>query len=284
MQLPILLKDIRGKLEAAGIENAALDARLLVQHALGFSPEDMISSREITLSETQIGGIDALVRRRLEREPVSRILGRREFWGLNFFLSEETLDPRPDSETLIESALEILHARKDEPLCFLDLGTGTGCLLLALLSEFPAARGVGLDISADAVATAKKNAAQLSMDNRAEFFAMSWGNFFPKEKFDLVISNPPYIPDADIPGLAPEVLRFDPHRALAGGGDGLGCYRSIAERIGGFLIPGGFAVLETGWDQAEEVSEILRLARFSDVQIRKDISGNNRCVYGRFLP
>lgn len=280
--LAAYLQKLRSRLEAAGVENPGLDARLLVQHVLGFSPEDMISARDLTLSESQIQEIDSLIGRRIAREPVSRILGAREFWGMTFFLSKETLDPRPDSETLIETAAEILGDRKNETLRFLDLGTGTGCLLLSLLSEFPAATGTGIDISRDAAYTAEKNAKNLGFENRAEFLSASWNDFPQEKKYDLVVSNPPYIPDDEVSRLAPEVSRFDPHCALAGGSDGLDCYRRIAVLAPGFLVSGGGLILETGWNQAGDVSEILRLAGFRDMQIRKDLSGHNRCVFARF--
>jgi release factor glutamine methyltransferase len=214
----------------------------------------------------------------VDREPVSRILGRREFWSLDFHLSPATLDPRPDSETLIDEALAGIPDRK-APLSVLDLGTGTGCLLLALLSELPNAAGTGIDRSEEAVATATANARRLGFGQRARFAAGDWGAGL-SERFDLVVSNPPYIPEAEIETLAPEVVRFDPLAALAGGPDGLDAYRTIVAQLSNLLKSNGKVIFEVGAGQAADVAALLVTAGFSGIGTRRDLAGVERAVFG----
>ena len=228
-----------------------LDARLLLAHALGLNRNDLIRDPARAIDD---GVYRTLLARRLAREPLALIVGRREFWSLEFQVSPVTLVPRPDSETLIEAALAAF-AGKPAPARVLDLGTGTGCLLLALLSEFPSAFGIGLDRGPAAAALAKANAAHLGMASRAAFLAGDWAAPLAG-RFDLIVSNPPYIPSADIPLLMPEVAGHEPRSALDGGTDGYDAYRAIIADLNNRLAPGGIAVLELGQGQAISVVDI----------------------------
>jgi len=271
------------QLRAAGIESARLDARILAGAAWGLGRDQLLCRADDPVGAEALERFDALLARRLAREPVSRILGRREFWSLDFGLSAETLDPRPDSETVIEAALDALGGRPE--IDILDLGTGTGCLLLALLSELPAARGLGLDLSAGAVTVATANAARLDLAGRARFECRDWrdglGGRLTPAHFGLVVANPPYIPRGEIAGLAPEVARFEPAAALDGGADGLDAYRCLALQLPGLLIPGGNAVFEVGAGQAAAVSALLDAAGLTVSDLRRDLAGIERCVIAR---
>jgi len=250
-------------LREAGVESAELDARLLVAYACGLSHEDLVAqvSREMSRDERQ--RLDDLVRRRRSREPVSRVLGTRAFWSHDFAIGPATLDPRPDTETLIELALELVAEgqRMDEPLAIADIGTGSGCILLSLLSELPHAWGVGGDLSPEALCLAVANARALGLAARARFVRASWLDGLAGP-FDLVVANPPYIPSAEIASLSPEVALYDPVLALDGGGDGLEAYRGIAARLADVLAPGGWAVFEVGEGQAHPVAELFSRAGF----------------------
>ncbi|UEM19703.1 peptide chain release factor N(5)-glutamine methyltransferase [Skermanella mucosa] len=273
-----VMRHAEGLLREAGIDTPDLDARLLTGAALGMTREHMLIHATARLNQPQVGRVLGFVARRVAREPVSRILGRREFWSLDFTLSPATLDPRPDSETVVEEALAGV-ADRQAPLSVLDLGTGTGCLLLAILSELPQAAGLGIDRSEEAVETAAANARRLGLGRRARFAAGDWALGI-EERFDLVISNPPYIPDGDIDALAPEVTRFDPAAALAGGPDGLDAYRAIVAQLPGVLKPGGRVILEVGFGQSTDVSALLGTAGFGRVGARKDLGGVERVVFG----
>lgn len=233
----------------------------------------------------QRGPLDATARdslsryaaRRLAGEPVWRILGEREFWGLPFRLAAATLEPRPDTETLVEAAVATLKHRRQEPLAILDLGTGTGCLLIALLSEFPRARGVGVDLSEEACATARGNAARNGVTERAVIRQGTWTQGLT-ERFDLVVSNPPYIATAEIATLSESVRDHDPHLALDGGADGLACYRELAALLPEALAPGGLAVLEVGAGQALDVVSIMTPAGLRHAGTRRDLGGHERAL------
>jgi release factor glutamine methyltransferase len=221
--------------------------------------------------------LDAYAARRLAGEPVWRILGEREFWGLPFRLSPATLEPRPDSETLVEAALAALKHRRDEPLAILDLGTGTGCLLIALLSEFRAAHGIGVDLSEDACAMARGNAALNGVAQRAVIQQGEWTRGL-SERFDLIVSNPPYIPTAVIATLSAAVREHDPPLALDGGGDGLACYRALAASLPDALAPGGVAVLEIGAGQGPDVTALMSAAGLRFAGSRRDLGGHERAL------
>jgi len=220
-----------------------------------------------------------MLSRMIAREPLSRIVGRREFWGLEFVLSADTLDPRPDSESMVEAVLSRL-ADRTQPYRFLDLGTGTGCLLLALLSEFPQANGVGVDVAAGAASTARRNAKRLGLSDRAYFAVGDWARAIAGG-FDAVVANPPYIPTRAIPELPPEVRDSDPRRALDGGSDGLAAYRAIAADLLRLLRPDGLFAAEIGLGQAEAVALILAQNGLAIEGFAADLGGVIRCVVAR---
>ena len=247
---------LRHKLQDADIPNAEREARWLL---------DAIS----------VDKIPDAIRRRLTGEPLSRIIGHQEFWGLNFELSPDTLDPRMDTETLIQAALD--RFRGSPPQRILDIGTGTGCILITLLHEWPETTGVATDISAGALETARKNARLNGVADRAEFIRTSWtaGVTGP---FDLVVSNPPYIPTAVIPNLDENVQNYDPILALDGGADGLDAYRIILTEIKTLLNPGGIVLFEIGYDQAETMPRIVEESGATPENIIRDSGGNPRVV------
>lgn len=264
-------------LRRAGIETPALDARVLVCAALELSRESLLTRGETLVSAAGARRLADYVSRRAAGEPVARILGRREFWSLEFSLGPETLVPRPETETLIEAALADFPDR-DDALRVLDLGTGSGCLLLALLSERPRATGLGIDISDGALDIARVNAARLGLQDRAEFRGGDFARDPLDERFDVVLSNPPYIPEGDIDRLTREVARFEPRRALSGGEDGLAAYRALALRLPLLLGPRGRAYLEIGAGQADDVSMIVSTVGLRVVASRDDLAGIARCL------
>jgi release factor glutamine methyltransferase len=270
-----------GALRAAGKEMPELDARLLLCHAAGLNHEAYVASPDVPLSEDAASHFDAMIERRLKGEPVSRILGAKEFYGRSFAVDVHTLDPRPDTETLIEAVLDTLarEGRREEKLRILDLGTGTGCILLTLLAELPLAQGVGSDVSAGALDVARRNVRDVGVGDRASFVAGDW--FKPIEgSFDIVVSNPPYIASAEIARLSREV-GYDPLLALDGGEDGLEAYRRIASGVARVLCPGGLVFLEIGETQGEAVLGLLRDAGLeieAGRSIWADLAGRQRCV------
>lgn len=270
-----LLQAATRRLIEEGNDTPRLDARLLLAHALGV--QDRLHGREddpVTLEERE--RYAEFLARRIRGEPVSRILGSREFWSLEFDLSPATLDPRPDSETLIDTLLEIYQDRS-RAYRILDLGTGTGCLLLAALSEFPNAEGVGVDIQAECIEVASQNAEKLCLSTRARMIHSRWADNVTGP-FDIVLSNPPYIPTSDIGTLQPEVQFHDPMQALDGGVDGLGAYRNIAECLNSILGEDGRAVLEFGEGQGQKISRIMEASGHIVDGFRKDLAGIERCI------
>lgn len=261
-------KAIALALKRAGIADFTFEARILIEDLAGGSdPIDQAAATRLN---------DALARR-LAGEPLWRILGAREFWGLSFSLSPATLEPRPDSETLIEAALSHLAARRHDELRMLDLGTGTGCLLIATLREFPQAGGLGIDLSPDAVATASGNAARNGVAGRAAFRQGDWTAGI-EESFDLILSNPPYIGSGEIAGLDRAVREHDPLLALDGGADGLAAYRALAVALPRHLKPGGLAILEIGAGQEEAVVALMRQAGLDHLDSRRDLGGHIRAL------
>ncbi|MCR9178179.1 MAG: peptide chain release factor N(5)-glutamine methyltransferase [Alphaproteobacteria bacterium] len=260
-------------LAGAGIDTARLDARLLLGHVLG---REVWPHDSAALSVPDRRAFDALLARRLAHEPVSRILGRRGFWSLEFEVTPDTLVPRPDSETLIEAAIDAF-ADRTPPSRILDLGTGTGCLLLAALSVFPDARGLGLDSSAAAIAIARANAALNELTERAEFAIGNWSDV-DCEPSDLILSNPPYIATPELAGLDPEVRDHDPSAALDGGPDGLGAYRSLSVVIPQFLASDGIAILELGAGQEAAVAQLMADTGLTVLGIRPDLAGTARAL------
>lgn len=260
-------------LRAAAIENPRLEARLLLAEATGKDLAGLLRDSAALVPAAQALQFGGMLRRRLAREPMAYILGRQGFWTLDLAVSPATLIPRADSETIVEAALEASPA----PARVLDLGTGTGCLLLAVLSERPAAFGVGVDVSPGAAALAAGNAAGNGLAGRAAFLAGDWGGALA-ERFDLILSNPPYIESADIPGLMPDVAAHEPGSALDGGADGLAAYRLIVAALPGLLAPGGIAVLELGQGQRAAVTD-LALAQGLVVRgCRADLGGIDRAL------
>lgn len=266
----------------AGLDGAAGDARFLLLHALGITSTDLALSGNEPIGERGAARLGEAVERRLSGEPVARILGEWEFWGLPFVLNAATLVPRPDTETVVEAALA-LHPTRDRPLRVLDLGTGSGCILVSLLSEWGHAYGIGLDRSHEALACARTNARINGVGRRAAFLAGDWCTALGKP-FDVIVSNPPYIASGTIPTLSREVGLHDPHAALDGGEDGLDAYRRIVAEVTGpgparsLLAPGGSLVFEIGYDQADPVSRIGHEAGFARAEIRRDLAGHTRVV------
>jgi release factor glutamine methyltransferase len=269
-----------------GLGTPELDARLLVGHALGLDHTALAAQAPRPLSLDESAAIDALAARRLAREPVARIIGVKEFWGLSLQLNAATLVPRPETETVVEAALETIDRRhgREAALRIADLGTGSGALLLALLSELPMGRGIGTDRSREALRAASRNASALGLAARAAFVACDYGAAIAGP-FDLIVSNPPYVPRADIAVLAPEVRVFDPRLALDGGPDGLDAYRSIAMVARHLLSPAGVLVLELGIDQLDAVAQLLADAGLRTVgEPRHDLLGIARALKVKLAP
>jgi release factor glutamine methyltransferase len=268
-----------------GIDSAELDARLLIGSALNLDLTGLIAASHRILTADEAAHIETYVRRRIAGEPVARIIGVKEFWGLTLQLSAATLVPRPDTETVVELALQIVRATSAHrpALRLADLGTGSGAILLALLSELSNAFGVGTDISVAALATARSNAQQLSLSKRAAFAACDYAAAL-SGSFDLIVSNPPYIRSADIAGLAAEVRDHDPQRALDGGVDGLDAYRRLIPEAAHLLAPGGLVVLEAGQGQSGEVAALLSAAGLTLREPKADLAGIPRAVAAQKPP
>jgi release factor glutamine methyltransferase len=274
-----MLGEVAAALERAGFDETRRRARRLVAAALDLSATEVFARLDRVVTNDESERIAAVLRRALAHEPLSRILGAREFWGLDFLLSPDTLDPRPETETVVEAVLARLPER-DRAYHFLDLGTGSGCLLLALLSEFPAAAGLGVDLSPGAIATARDNAARLALDGRARFAIGDWGTGVA-ECFDAIVSNPPYIESDALPDLPPEVRDFDPPLALDGGADGLAAYRVIAADLPRLLNPAGVFACEVGQGQEKAVARIIVAAGHVVEAILPDLAGISRCIVAR---
>ncbi len=266
-------------LAAAGIEDGRREARLLMAHLLGIDQAAVFARPERPLTMDQVVAFDVLVARRARREPLSRIAGTREFWSLPFRLTADTLDPRPDSETLIQAALDALPDRS-AALSVLDLGTGSGCLLLALLSELPNATGLGVDLSPGAVAGAAANARLLGLAGRARFAVSDWGQSVTG-RFDVILVNPPYIAIKDIPGLEPEVREWDPKLALGAGADGLDAVRILAPQLVQLIDNTGFIIVELGAGQDAAAAAIFEAAGLAVTGRPRDLGGVVRCLLMR---
>jgi release factor glutamine methyltransferase len=268
------------------IDSAELDARILVGAALGLDLTGVIAAASRLVTAAEAAHLEDFARRRLAGEPVARLLGLKEFWGLPLRLSAATLVPRPDTETVVELALEMLRARPgpDRSLRIVDIGTGSGAILLALLSELPEACGFGTDISVAALRTASANAVHLGLADRAAFVACDYAAAL-SARFDLIVSNPPYIRSAEILGLATEVRDHDPRRALDGGADGLDAYRALIPQAARLLAPGGALVVEVGHGQSANVEGLMTAAGLiREGPPKADLAGIGRAVAGRRLP
>jgi release factor glutamine methyltransferase len=276
------LREATAALAGAGIEGAGGDARRLLAAVLDVPAAAILGAPERALGAEHLASFRRYVARRAGREPVSRILGARDFYGRSFAISPATLDPRPDSETLIEAALEIAREQgwMSAPLRILDVGTGSGCLLLTLLCELPQAKGTGSDISEEALEVARENARRLGLAARVDWLLADALESIPGP-FHMLVANPPYVRSAEIQHLEPEVRIFDPARSLDGGADGLDFYRRLVPRIPS-VVPDGWAVLEVGHDQAGAVAALLtgagRGIAAPQIRVRHDVSGKRRCV------
>ncbi len=272
-----VLKVVAARLEAAGCDTARLDARLLVEEACGLSRTDVIARPDTVIAAASLERLEIMVARRTAGEPVSRIIGEREFYGRSFKITPDVLDPRPDTETLVDAALPLLgkiaHPR------ILDIGTGSGAIIVTLLAEAPAATGVATELSPAALAVARDNALVNGVGQRLQLVETAWTEGVGGQ-FDLIVSNPPYIPQADIASLCREVREHDPHLALAGGPDGLDAYRAILPAAAALLKPGGHVVLEFGAGQHEDVVRIARAHGFALAAggLVKDLGGHVRCA------
>jgi release factor glutamine methyltransferase len=276
-----LLKDGAQRLDKAGIDGAVREVRLLLQGAAGIPIATQIAFPERSIAADAAAKFDALLERRAGREPMAHILGRREFWSLAFKVTADTLDPRPDSETLVEAVLAQVPDRS-AALRLVDFGTGTGCLLLSLLHELPNAAGVGVDVSAAALAVAVENAGMLGLAPRASFQHGDWDDGIDPG-FDIVLSNPPYIPSGDIAGLQPEVAAFEPRLALDGGSEGLDAYRRLGPAAMRLLVPGGLAAFEIGLGQGDSVRRIMAAAGLRHIATARDLAAVERCLLFRKL-
>ncbi|MEE2998273.1 MAG: peptide chain release factor N(5)-glutamine methyltransferase [Pseudomonadota bacterium] len=268
------LKQGAETLAAAEIENPWREARLLLLHATGLTEAVLIGYPERPVEE--VDHFTDLVRRRALREPMSHLLGRRQFWSLAFEVTADTLDPRPDSETIIETVLDRIQ-EIETPLYILDLGTGTGCLLAALLSEYRHAWGIGVERDPGTAKVAQGNFRRLGLDCRSCVVVADW-TVPLRGKFDLIVTNPPYIPSADIAMLQPEVAIFEPELALNGGTDGLDAYRKIFPGVSSLLAPGGIVIAEFGKGQEEGVIRLAETAGLVSWEVRTDLAGRPRCL------
>ncbi|KEO51858.1 peptide chain release factor N(5)-glutamine methyltransferase [Thioclava pacifica] len=259
------------RLKEAGIEGAPGDARRLLAHALGIGPDRLTLALHDPMPEDAIGRLDLAIAAREAHQPVAQITGKRLFWGHEFRVTRDTLDPRPETEILVQVALErpFVHV--------LDLGTGTGCILISLLKSMPFAAGTGMDLSPAALDVARENATALGVVKRAKFQQSDWFSAVPG-RFDLIVSNPPYIAQAEMDGLSRDVREWEPHSALTPGGDGLDAYRAIARGAPARLMAGGRIVLEIGPTQAAAVTDLLAEQGFEQIETRKDLDGRDRVI------
>ncbi len=271
-----MMREAAGRLQAAGVEGAARDVRLLLAHALGVEPVDVILREMDAVDPVALTDFEAAVQRRLTGEPVSRIRGWREFYGRRFVVTPDVLDPRPETELLVSEGIARLPASGR----VLDLGTGSGCIVLSVLAEREDASGVGVDVSEAALAVVRRNAEALGVARRVEFCLGSWERALP-EGFDLVLSNPPYIPTGEMRALARDVINHDPHLALTPGEDGLAAYRAILAQAQRIARPGGWIGFEFGMGQGEGVAHLMAEAGLENTVLHDDLAGITRAAFGR---
>ena len=271
MKLREVLADTTIKLSRSGIEGAARDARILTAYALKIRISELSLKIHEQVSEQIIYDLEKLILRRIDREPVSKILGRREFWGRSFSISEKVLDPRADTETLVDFVIE-------KPVkSVLELGTGSGAIAITLACEWKEVQVTAIDISEDALSQAKLNAENFNVQNKIHFLKSDWFETV-RGSFDLIISNPPYIGLVEQDEIATEVIKYDPEIALFAGRDGLEAYKRIIPNLAKFLNPGGLVVLETGASQSNQVKNMMNAVGLIDAKIVKDLSGKDRLV------
>jgi len=278
-----LMTEATAQLKQAGCDTARLDARILLAAACDVDASRIMAWPEDVVTAGHAQAFRQMIERRSTREPVARILGQRDFWRHRFKVTADTLDPRPDSETLVEWAIELAADLTQPDL--IDFGTGTGCLLLSVLGDVPGATGVGVDISAGAVECAVENAVVLGLNQRSQFVVSDWDCDLDAQTkaagFDIMLSNPPYIAQSEMAGLAPEVRDFDPFNALSDGADGLTAYRKLARIAGQLVRSAGWVVFEIGQGQEEVVHHLLAQQGFGNIQYRRDLGGIIRCVGGQ---
>ncbi|GAA5098687.1 peptide chain release factor N(5)-glutamine methyltransferase [Bartonella acomydis] len=274
-----VIQKTQEKLHRKGISEAKLEAKILVEWVTGINSFDRILRPDMCLSFAHMTQLEQLIQRRVAGEPVYRIIGAREFYGISFTLSQETLEPRPDTETLVDLVLPLLkkHTEKSEKITLLDMGTGSGVLAITLLKQIPISHAVAVDISEDALKIATKNAENAGVINRFTPLLSDWFTSVTGQ-FDLIISNPPYIPEKDIPNLAKEVRLYDPLRALIGGKDGLDFYRKLAHQAENYLKEKGSIAVEIGYSQEKEVCNLFEKNGFKCVEMRKDLNSIPRAL------
>lgn len=276
IDLTTLFRDTEHRLKTAGVATPELDVRLLVEEALGLTRVEALTLDQHQVTELDLKRLAGFIEKRLDRMPVSKIIGRREFWSLDFIVTKDTLDPRADSETLIDA---VLSKRKNhtDSLRILDVGTGSGCLSIALLKEYPNARGVAVDISRETLQVALRNAEMHKVSDRLKLELGYWATYV-EGTFDVIISNPPYIGLSERESLEPEVVNYDPPHALFAGEQGLDAYKELAETSFACLKDEGFVAYEHGFGQHEQVEQILREVGFSAFEGRCDLSGTRRVI------
>ena len=268
----------RQKLEAAKIDQPVIDARLLLEAAANASRTDIITDPYRELTGPQAAALDGFIERRLRREPVSQILGRKGFWKVMLNVNSHVLTPRPETEVIVDLVLK--RTTEHQAFNILDLGVGSGAIILSILAERPAAKGLGVDASSEALAVARENAANLDLNTRCALLRGDWAAGLEAQSFDIVVSNPPYIPSRDIETLEPEVKDYEPRLALDGGEDGLDPYRLLAAEILRVLKPGGLWAVEIGHDQSAAVEALFNAAGAQDVFTIQDLSAKDRVVTG----
>ena len=275
-----LLASSRKRLKLESIDTANIDSILLLSNLLSVSKEYLVINNQKILTESEYNDYMELIERRIKGEPVSKIVGRREFYGREFIVNRDVLDPRPDSELIIDTVKE-LFTNKEESLNFLDLGTGSGCLLITLLLEYKKSRGIGIDISEKAIVIAKKNSHLLSVKKRSSFIVSDWIEAIDHSDFNVIVCNPPYIPQTQINNLQTEIKNFEPRLALDGGEDGLDYYRRIVKDSVNYLRVGGSLILEVGDGQADEVTRLIdHCGCFECLNVVSDLNNRPRIVTG----
>ena len=269
----------RDRLRAAQVDSPVIDARLLVEAAADVSRTDLVTDPYRPLTPAQLATLDGYLERRSRREPVSHILGRKDFWKIMLEVNAHVLTPRPETEVIVDHALRAFG--EQERFSLLDLGVGSGAILLAILAERPGARGVGVELSDEALAVARDNAGRLGLAGRAALLRGDWTRGLEGDAFDLVVANPPYVRSGEIGGLEPEVRDHEPHLALDGGEDGLRDYRLLAPEVLRVLKSGGLFLMEIGHDQGAAVSALFHDVGAQDVDVLEDLAGRDRVVTGR---
>ena len=275
MLLSELQKKITKILAEGGIETNSLDARIILREIFNFDEKELILNSDLILSESKISKVQKIITRRLSYEPVSKIFGKRDFYNSTFSISNDVLDPRPETENIVEIANNFILEKGYES--FIDLGTGSGCIILSILKENKNLTAVGVDISIDAINIAKKNSKDMNLEKRSSFLVSNWLSSI-YNSYDLIISNPPYIPSDEIITLSKTVKNFDPLISLDGGQDGLKCYKEIAEDINRVINKNGRVILEIGYNQAHDVIKIFESKEFKLLKIYNDINGLNRIL------